>query len=332
MSSLEKSQEEGRQSILSTSSPTNIISSSTSSLDINDAREAVNRDLEYGPDISRTTSRREETIARIRSRSTREPFTHALSNQKTGEDVIVRFDGKDDPYNPLNWPFGKKIVTTMLYGFTTMGATWASAVYAPAVTEVSRDYNVSKEVSTLGVSLFLFGFGLGPLLWAPLSEVYGRRLAVFWPYFIAAAFSFGTGAAKDIQTILITRFFAGFFGSAPVSNTGGVLNDIWSPEHRGSALVAYALAVVGGPVFGPIAGGAFVESSLGWRWTQYVRLNNPSIARRFTNILSDYRNTHDVYPLPRCHSLGRIICSSSPCVQSSSFTVRNRKLVIARQA
>ena len=90
------------------------------------------------------------------------------------------------------------------------------------------------------------------------------------PYFIAAIFSFGTATAKDLQTIMITRFFAGFFGSAPVTNTGGVLGDIWTAEQRGAAIVGYAMAVVGGPILGPIVGGAVVQSYLGWRWTEYV--------------------------------------------------------------
>lgn len=83
-------------------------------------------------------------------------------------------------------------------------------------------------------------------------------------------FSFGTATAKDIQTILITRFFTGFFGSAPVSNTGGVLGDIWAPTERGYAIMAYSLAVIVGPTLGPIVGGAVVQSYLGWRWTEYV--------------------------------------------------------------
>jgi MFS family permease len=112
--------------------------------------------------------------------------------------------------------------------------------------------------------------GLGPLVFAPLSEVYGRKSAVLIPYFIAAIFSFGTATAKDLQTVMITRFFTGFFGSAPVTNTGGVLGDIWSAEQRGAAIVGYAMAVVGGPVLGPIVGGAIIQSYLGWRWTQYV--------------------------------------------------------------
>ena len=102
-----------------------------------------------------------------------------------------------------------------------MGSTWASSVYSPAVKQISEQFHVGTEVSLLGLSVLLCGFGLGPLLWAPLSEIFGRKPAVLIPYFLAAVFSFGTATAKDIQTIVITRFFAGLFGSAPVTNTGG---------------------------------------------------------------------------------------------------------------
>jgi MFS family permease len=133
-----------------------------------------------------------------------------------------------------------------------MGATFASSVYSPGVSQIAHDFHVGPEVSTLGISLLLFGFGIGPLLWAPLSEVYGRKVAVLIPYFTSAIFSLGTATAKDIQTVCITRFFAGFFGSAPITNTGGVLNDLYAPDKRGLAMVGYAMAVVGGPTLGPI--------------------------------------------------------------------------------
>ena len=55
-------------------------------------------------------------------------FNHPLSHVQTNADVIVDFDGPDDPYRPINWPFRKKVITTALYGFTTMGSTWASSV------------------------------------------------------------------------------------------------------------------------------------------------------------------------------------------------------------
>ena len=211
---------------------------------------------------------RMQSLAR---RKTREgTFSHPLSHSKTSTDVLVDFDGPDDPYRPLNWPMRKKVVTTVLYGFTTMGATFASSVYSPTVDSISADYGVGTEVSLLGLSLLLAGFGLGPICWAPLSEVYGRKYAVLIPYFFAAMFSFGTGAGKDIQTILITRFFTGFFGSAPITNTGGVLGDIWPATQRATAIVFYAFAVVGGPVLGPIIGGAFIASGVSWRWTNFL--------------------------------------------------------------
>ena len=234
-------------------------------------------DLERGNTTSALSKNVSNTSARIsrvqslRSRSLlTSTFTHPLANVKTGPDVLVDFEGEDDPYRPMNWPFRKKCITTALYGFTTMGATFASSVYSPTVDAIAKEYKVGTEVTLLGISLLLAGFGLGPLIWAPLSEVYGRKPAVLIPYFLAAIFTFATAVSKDIQTIMITRFFTGFFGSAPITNTGGVLGDIFPPRERGTALVMYAFAVVGGPTLGPIVGGAITQSYLGWRWTEYV--------------------------------------------------------------
>jgi MFS family permease len=231
-----------------------------------------------GNDLSLTTSRQMQRVnttasnalSKIRSRNPRKQFTHPLGQEKTLPDHIVDFEGPDDPYRPINWPFRKKVATTALYGLTTMGATLSSSIYSTATQQIAEQFNVGTEVSTLGTALFLFGMGLGPLLWAPLSELYGRKPVVLTPAFIGGIFAFGAGAGKDIQTIIICRFFQGVFGSAPVTNTGGVLGDIWSAEQRAAAVVGYALTLVGGPTLGPLIGSAIVTSYLRWRWTQYI--------------------------------------------------------------
>ncbi len=228
--------------------------------------------------LSRTTSRRLErantaasfALSKIRSRNPRGQFSHPLLHEKSSPDHIVDFDGPDDPYRPINWVFRKKAITTALYGLTTMGATLASSIFSPATKQIAEEFGVGVEVATLGTALFLFGLGLGPLLWAPLSELYGRKPAVLIPAFIGGIFAFGCGASKDIQTVIICRFFQGVFSSAPVTNTGGVLGDIWSAEQRAAAIVGYAIAVVGGPTLGPLIGSAIVTSHLRWRWTQYI--------------------------------------------------------------
>jgi DHA1 family multidrug resistance protein-like MFS transporter len=220
--------------------------------------------------LSRTISRRDTVLSRVRTRPNVAPFSHSLAHQQTTADVLVDFEGEDDPYRPMNWPTKKKINTTLMYGLTTMSATWASSAYSAGTQQVAREFHVGNQVAVLGTTLFLFGFGLGPLLWAPLSEVYGRRIAVLTPMFIAICFSFGSAVAKDFQTLMITRFFGAFFSSAPVTNTGGVLGDLYSPAWRALAMAGYAMAVVGGPCLGPIVSAAFVANpSLGWRWTEY---------------------------------------------------------------
>ncbi|KAI1328332.1 MFS general substrate transporter [Xylariaceae sp. FL0255] len=221
--------------------------------------------------LGATLSRRETALSRIRSRPFVPQFSHPLGQMKTGDDVIVDFEGPDDPYRSVNWPTKKKVFTTLIYGLVTGSSTWASSSLSPGNKQIAEQYHVSQEVALLSTSLFLVGFGVGPLLWAPLSEVYGRRTAVLPPVFISLIFSFATASATNLQTILITRFFAAFFASAPVTNTGGVLGDLFTPAYRGIAFAGYAMAVVGGPALGPIISSTLIaQPRLGWRWAEYL--------------------------------------------------------------
>lgn len=104
-------------------------------------------------------------LSTIRSRAPRREFTHPLENTKTSKDALVDFEGDEDPYKPLNWSFRKKVVTTGLYGLTTMGATLASSILSSGVSQIGEDFHVSSEVATLTIALFIFGLGLGPLVW-----------------------------------------------------------------------------------------------------------------------------------------------------------------------
>lgn len=82
--------------------------------------------------VSRMQTNGTRRVSRIESltrTATRvDQWSHPLSAIKSSLDCVVDFDGIDDPYRPMNWPFRKKVVTTLLYGFTTMGSTWATAV------------------------------------------------------------------------------------------------------------------------------------------------------------------------------------------------------------
>lgn len=104
------------------------------------------------------------------------------------------------------------------------------------------------------------------MIWAPISEVYGRRMGMLPAVFILGLFSIGTATSKNAESIFITRFFGGIFASAPISNVPAALGDMFGPATRGNAMTFVALCISGGPTVGPIIGAALsVNSSLGWR-------------------------------------------------------------------
>jgi MFS family permease len=72
---------------------------------------------------------------------------------------------------------------------------------------ISMEFNVSKEVTVLGLSLFVMGLGLGPLLVGPLSEVYGRNVVYQVSYLLFFIFSWPIAFAPNIgmSTFWIVR-------------------------------------------------------------------------------------------------------------------------------
>jgi DHA1 family multidrug resistance protein-like MFS transporter len=157
-----------------------------------------------------------------------------------------------------------------MLGYTTFVAAYGSSIYSPTIQAIGREFHVSDEVSILGLSLYVVGFATGPVLWAPLSELRGRRLPLVWSMFGFAVFSIAVATAKDLQTVIICRFFSGFFGACPLAVVVAVFADMFDHHTRGLAITAFAIAVFAGPLMAPFIGGFITISYLGWRWTQYV--------------------------------------------------------------
>jgi multidrug resistance protein len=185
---------------------------------------------------------------------------------------IVGWNGDDDLENPQNWKQWRKWLITASMGSMTLCITFASSVFSTATIPTSVLFGVSTEVMTLGTSLFVLGFAFGPLVWGPVSELYGRKIPLFTGFFIFAIFNIPVAVAQNIETVMLCRFLGGFFGSAPLGVVGGALADIWDPVNRGIAIAVFSGATFIGPVFGPILGGFVTMSHLGWRWTAWLTL------------------------------------------------------------
>lgn len=144
------------------------------------------------------------------------------------EEYVVEFSGPDDPCHAQNWSLKTKLGITAILIFDSLAATFASSVFSPAASAVGRHFHVGQEVTTLGTSLFVLGYAFGPIVWAPMSELYGRRLPIISAAFGFAIFEIAVAVAKDLQTVMICRFFAGFFGACALTVCPAVFADMYS--------------------------------------------------------------------------------------------------------
>jgi hypothetical protein len=133
----------------------------------------------------------------------------------------------DDPENPKNWSKAMKWWCTMVVAITCFVVAFNSAVITADLEGVSEEFGVSEEVSLLTITLFVVGFGVGPMAFAPCSEIAGRRPVYAVTLALAVIFTIPGAVAQNIGTLLVTRFIAGVAFSAPMSLVGGTLVDLW---------------------------------------------------------------------------------------------------------
>ncbi|KAI9643532.1 Synaptic vesicle transporter SVOP [Ciborinia camelliae] len=177
----------------------------------------------------------------------------------------------DDPENPKNWSKAFKWYCTMVVAITCFVVAFASSVITADLIGVQEEFGVSEEIALLSITVFVVGFGVGPMMFAPLSEVVGRRWIYGVTLFLAVIFIIPCAVATNIETLLVCRALDGIWFSAPMTLVGGTLADLWRTEERGVPMAAFSAAPFIGPAIGPLIGG-FLSDAAGWRWLYYIQI------------------------------------------------------------
>ncbi|KAI0050074.1 MFS polyamine transporter [Auriscalpium vulgare] len=185
------------------------------------------------------------------------------------QEIIVDWEGPDDPENPRNWSFKKKWGAALIVSSFTFISPVSSSMVAPASQQIADQFGIkSTVIIAMTTSIFVLAYAFGPLFLGPLSEIYGRtrvlQISNMW-YF---AWNLGCGFAQNTGQLIAFRFLAGLGGSAPLAVGGGTVGDLFSPDQRGRAMSVYTMAPLLGPIIGPIAGAWIAERST-WRWVFY---------------------------------------------------------------
>ncbi|OQD89489.1 hypothetical protein PENANT_c002G05929 [Penicillium antarcticum] len=124
------------------------------------------------------------------------------------------------------------------------------------------------EAGILGLTLFVLGYGLGPMVWAPISELpaVGRSPVYVATLTVFVFFQFAVIYAKNFGMLLAFRFLTGFLGSPVLATGGASIGDMWDPSTRDYMIAIWASFAIAAPVLGPLVGG-FAASAKGWTWT-----------------------------------------------------------------
>lgn len=187
--------------------------------------------------------------------------------------ILVDFYDTDDAENPQNWSLRKKMFVQFIICYYTLAVYIGSAIYAPSEAGVVEQFGVSVTASTLGLSLYVLAYGMGPMLWAPLSEIpsIGRNPPYVATMVIFVILTVPAALVQNFAGLLVLRYLQGFFGSPCLATGGASLGDMYSLVKLPYALCLWALFATGGPALGPIISGFSVPKT-NWHWSMWELL------------------------------------------------------------
>ncbi|AFR92141.1 drug transporter [Cryptococcus neoformans C23] len=177
------------------------------------------------------------------------------------------------PEDPFHFSSSRKVIIMILVLFFAFITTWEMSSYSVSTSSMRRDFGVPEVDAALGLSLYGWGFAVGPLVLAPITEEYGRYLVMVVSVVSYTILHLMLSLGKNISTILVGRFLLGLTGCIGPTLTPGFIADIYPPEKRGSPMAIFTFILLTGPAIGAMSMG-FVEANqhMQWRWVQWIQL------------------------------------------------------------
>ncbi|KAF3931922.1 hypothetical protein ABW20_dc0100804 [Dactylellina cionopaga] len=182
------------------------------------------------------------------------------------------WDGPDDEDNPRNWPFIDRVFQTLPPAMFSFVVTFASPVYTTALQQIQEEFHTSSEVSLVPLTTHTLGFALGPMLAAPLSEMFGRKYVYLISFGLFLLFTMASGLAPNVAALCVFRLIAGCVGAPALAVGAGTISDVWDTHKDGGlAAMFFIMSPFLGSSLGPVFGG-LISYNRTWRWTMWLVL------------------------------------------------------------
>ncbi|KAJ5554592.1 hypothetical protein N7513_004551 [Penicillium frequentans] len=175
-----------------------------------------------------------------------------------------------DGENPHNWPTLKKAFVLVVIGAYSFVVYVAAPIYTPSENAFIDEFGVNNAEASLGLALYVLGYGTGPLFFSPLSEIprIGRNLPYVLSFFLFCIISIPTALAPNAIGFYFLRFLQGFFGSPCLATGGASIADVYSADTLPHAMTTWVFCVFCAPAIGVLVSG-FAIPVLGWRFSMW---------------------------------------------------------------
>jgi DHA1 family multidrug resistance protein-like MFS transporter len=142
--------------------------------------------------------------------------------------ILVDWYTTDDPANPQNWSTFKKSWVVFVMSLYTMLTYIAGSLYSTSEPGVQAQFGVGSQTVLLGLSMFVLAYGVGPLIFGPITEipVVGRGWVYSLSFIVTFVLSFPTATVNSFSGLIALRFFQGFFGSVGIAIGGASIGDV----------------------------------------------------------------------------------------------------------
>ncbi|EXJ59425.1 uncharacterized protein A1O5_12306 [Cladophialophora psammophila CBS 110553] len=176
-----------------------------------------------------------------------------------------------DPHDPLTWSSTRKLAILTSVSVYMFVGTFSMIVIGPALQIVPREFHSAFSASTYLIGGPLLAYGVASFLWVPLANRYGARLIFTTTSIVGACLSIWGARATSFGSLVAARTLATGLFASPETLAPQMIGDVFAPKDRAKAMTVIAIMQAVGFSVGPLAGSFIVQnSSLGWRWTEWI--------------------------------------------------------------
>jgi DHA1 family multidrug resistance protein-like MFS transporter len=223
------------------------------------------------PEMQKITTRAdlEQAYEDATQQSALRQESRVIEPEKTADGLIlVDWYATDDSENPQNWTASKKGIVVLQIYLYTLAVYLGSAIITPAEPYLIEQFGITPTVASLVLALYVLGYGIGPLVWSPLSEIpsIGRNPPYMATFGIFVILCIPTALTNSFAGLLVLRFLQGFFGSPCLATGGASIGDLYNFLSLPYFLTGWAAFATAGPALGPLISGFSIPAT-NWHWS-----------------------------------------------------------------